>query len=174
MQKMNYFKKILVSFFMLASAQGLCLSAPALKELESPIDTIKLYIYKGYVLKELPYVTYTVRMKDKEMGDYINIVKTNCNDMSTGVISTFSYDKSYFPAYNTLDTNIYLAPLKSGAALYNAATYACTSADSYTKTKNKGSSEKDGMGMKILKGTGEVLGTIIVLPFAILGALVGS
>ena len=174
MQKTNYFKKLFIIIFAFISIQGSCLSAPALKELECPIDTIKLYIYKGYILKELPYVTYTVRMKDKEMGDYINVVKTNCNDMSSGVITTFNYDKSYYPLYTNLNNDITYKPLQSGAALYNAAAFACTHSDTYKKTKENASTETDGMGMKILKGTGKTLGFIILLPFILLGALAGS
>ena len=174
MQKMNYFKKMLVIIFAVMSFQTVCLSAPALKEIDNPIETIKLYIYKGYIYKNLPYVLYTVRMNDKVMGDYINIVKTNCNDMSTGVISTFKYDKSYYPTYNLNDTNVSLEPLKSGAALYNAATYACTNSETYVKTKENASSERDGVAMKIIKGTGKTIGFIIALPFIILGSLAGG
>ena len=174
MQKMNYFKKVFITLLIFTSIQGICLSAPSLKEVESPIKTIKLYIYKDYILKNLPYVAYTVRIKDKEMGDYINIVATDCNDMSTGVISTFSYDKSYYPDYESLEPKINFEPLKSGAVLYNAATYACTSKDTYLKTKEDSSSEKDGVCMKILKGTGTAIGVIIALPFYLLGALAGE
>ena len=171
---MNYFKKFLILVLTMISFQTVCMSTPALKELDNPIETIKLYIYKGYVYKDLPYAIYTVRIKDKEMGDYINVVKTNCNDMSTGIISTFKYDKSYYPTYNMNNTDVSLEPLKSGAALYNAATYACTNNDTYAKTKENASSEKDGLGMKILKGTGKTIGFIIILPIAIVGALAGG
>lgn len=171
---MNYFRKLLVTILTFMCIQGMSLSAPALKELESPIDTIKVYIYKGYIHKELPYVTYTVRTKDKELGDYINIVRTNCNDMSTGIISTLNYDKTFYPTYNMEQSNLNLKPLNSGAALYNAATYACTNNDTYTKTKKNASSEKDGLGMKIVKGIGKTLGFIIILPFALIAVLLGA
>jgi len=171
---MNYFKKTLIALLTFMCIQGLCVGSPALKELESPIDTIKIYIYKKYIYKELPYVIYTVRTKDKEMGDYINIVKTNCNDMTTGIISSFNYDKDYYPTYITHDDNVSLTQLQRGAALYSAAKYACTNNDTYKKTKENLSTEKDGLGMKILKGTGKTIGFILVLPFALLAILMGG
>lgn len=171
MKKINL-KNIIILFILFISLQGAGYCTPALKEIDSTIDTINLYIYKGYIQKKLPYVTYTVRTKDKNMGDYINIVKTNCNTMDTGIVSSLVFDKNYYPTYN-FDTQVELTPINSNALLYNAAKLACSSNDTYTKTKQNASSEKDGIPMKILKGTGKTIGFILVLPFAILGALLG-
>lgn len=172
---MNYFKKILILLLIFIGFQTNCYSS-SLKELESPIDTIKLYIYKDYIYKNLPNVIYTIRINDKAMGDYINIVETNCNDMSSGVIKTFEFDKKYNPIYNISLSDVVLEPAKPGTILYTAGTYACTSNDSYAKSKTKKTknSGEDGIGMKILKGAGKTIGFILILPFVILGALLGG
>lgn len=173
---MNYFKKILILFMIFIGFQTTCYSSPSLKELESPIETIKLYIYKNSIYKDTPNVIYTIRINDKEMGDYINIVETNCNDMSAGLIKTFEFNKKYNPVYNMSLSDVVLEPVKPGTVLYIAGTYACTSNDSYSKTKTKKTknSGEDGICMKILKGTGKTIGFILILPFVILGALAGG
>ena len=106
------------------------------------------------------------------MGDFINTIKTDCSDMTTGIVQSIAYDKNYYPTYNESE-NVSLDTLNTNSVLYNAAMFACNSKDTYTKTKKNASSEKDGIPMKILKGTGQTIGFILVLPFALLGALLG-
>lgn len=143
------------------------------EKIENPTNNrVKIYIEKKYIKKETPYVTYTVRMKDKKLGNYINIIKTDCSDLSSAIIATLEYDSSYIPIYNLDEQNYEFKPIQKDAMLYNPATYACMSKDTYTKNviedKDAIIHSSDNVAVKILKGIGIGIGCIVALPVILL------
>ena len=114
------------------------------------------------------YVLYTVHFKNKDIGDYINVICTDCANFSSNIILTTEYDKNFAPIYETYKINyLNLQPIGNNTMLYNAAVYACTSKESYNKSEKTG----DSKVKKVVKSIGKCIGTILMLPFALLEAL---
>lgn len=168
-------KKVIIIILLLFINIGAAHSA--WKKIENPVNnSAKIYVETKYIKKETPYVTYTIRMKDKLLGDYINIVKTDCSDLSSAIISTIEYDSSFVPIYNNEEPTF--KPVDKNASLYNCATYACTSKDTYTKNviddKDAMIHSSDKVAVKILKGIGIGIGCIVALPVILLVFLFGA
>lgn len=131
---MNYSKFVIAAFAIFFTVNNTSYAA-ALKEIDNPINDVKIYIYKKYIQKENSSATYTIRIQDKNVGDYINVINTNCSDFSSAIVTTTEYNSSFVPIYdNILSEDLDYKSIDKNSVLYNAATYACMSENTYTTT----------------------------------------
>lgn len=131
---------------------------------------INIEIKKDAIYKNQNYVFYTVHFKSKKIGDYINVIRTNCSDFTSNILMTSAYDDSFKPYYEDyeIDESNNKA-IDSTSILYDSATYACMAKDNYSKSSK--SSKGESKVKKVFKGIGEGLLMILVLPFALIGAI---
>ena len=168
---MNYYKRTCLLILCCLLFNNVCFASPLLKELESNDPDKRVFIYTEYIEKVAPFAKYTVRIKSGKQGDYISIVETNCSDFSSIVFLTLKYSANYYPYYSSKDTGKF-QQLDRSSILYNAASYACMSNDTYSETSKKSvSKSNDNIAVKILKGIGTTVGCIVLLPIAILVAI---
>jgi hypothetical protein len=133
-------------------------------------DNVSTYIQTNTIRKDNGNVTYTTRLKMKNVGDYINVVYTNCSDLSSATLGTYEFDKNFSIVYEGLDIPSELTALDKTSLLYNVATTACTLDHSYNVAKAK----KGNKFVKVMKGIGTVLGCILIAPFVLVAAILGA
>ena len=129
-----------------------------------------IYLQTNTIKRDDAYVTYTTRLKMKNVGDYINVVYTNCSDLSSATLGTYEYAKDFSIKYESLDIPNELTALDKTSLLYDVAPIACSSEPSYNVAKPK----KDNKFVKVLKGIGTDIGFILIAPFALLAVLLGA
>lgn len=129
-----------------------------------------IYLQTNTIKKDGAYATYTTRLKMKNVGDYINVVYTNCSDFSSATLGTYEYADDFSIIYESLDVPKELTPLDKTSLLYNVVPIACTAEHSYLVVKPK----KPNKFVKVMKGIGTGLGYIIIAPFALLFLLLGA
>ena len=149
-------------------------------EVKSQNSSIKAYINEDNIQKNNITVIYTLRFKDKNIGDYINVVQSNCSDFSTAVLATYEYDKNLKIDYSSI-LSISMPEYKQiddSSILYNAASIACvlpSNTKNFTEIKktesNKKSTNEKSLTKKIISGVGDSVLFVVCLPFAILNAL---
>lgn len=133
-------------------------------------DKASIYLQTNTIKKEGAFATYTTRLKMKNVGDYINVVYTNCSDFSSATLGTYEYADDFSISYESLDIPRDLTQLDKTSLLYNVAPVACTAEHSYNVVKAK----KPNKFVKVMKGIGTGLGYIIIAPFALLFLLLGA
>jgi hypothetical protein len=166
--------KIFNKYFILGIIT-LILSQPVLaannwKHIENnKTNKVSTYLQTNSINKSGDFVTYTTRLKMKNVGDYINVVYTNCTDFSSATLGTYEFNKDFSISYEDLYSNIpsELTPLDNTAILYNVASVACVSNQTYKVIKGK----KENMFVKVVKGVGTVIGFILLAPFVIVAAV---
>lgn len=141
------------------------------KQIENnKINKISIYLQTDTIKKEDFYVTFTTRLNIKKVGDYINVVQTNCTDLSSATLGTYEYSKDFSINYENLKTSTNLTPIDKTSSLYNVAQIACTSENTYNTVHPK----KENLFIKVAKGIGTVIGYIFIAPLAILAIIFGS
>lgn len=129
-----------------------------------------IYLQTNTIKKDGAYATYTTRLKMKNVGDYINVVYTNCSDFSSATLGTYEYADDFSTSYESLSIPRELTSLDKTSLLYNVAPIACISEHSYNVVKPK----KENKFVKVIKGIGIGIGYILIAPFALLALVLGA
>lgn len=129
-----------------------------------------IYLQTNTIKKNGAFVTYTTRLKIKNIGDYINVVHTNCSDFSSATLGTYEYSKDFSISYDNLEIPQELTPIDKTSLLYNVAPIACTSENTYQVVKPK----KENKFVKVIKGIGKGIGYILIAPFVLIALILGA
>lgn len=129
-----------------------------------------IYLQTNTIKKDGVFVTYTTRLKMKNIGDYINVVHTKCSDFSSATLGTYEYSKDFKINYDNLKIPQELTPIDKTSLLYNVAPIACTLENTYQVIKPK----KENTFVKVIKGIGKGIGYILIAPFALIAIILGA
>lgn len=162
------------------------------------IQKLKLKVYlntKSYKCDD-NYIFYIIRYKGKNVGDYINTICSNYNDYSSAIIETKEFNKNYKPEYpNISDISDNFMKLDESSILSSIVPIVCRDIrflqasaakkeeikNNKTKIKNSKKEKtyktkvyRENIFVKFFKGVGKIFEFILILPFAVLFALLGS
>lgn len=191
-------KKLLIIFFIFTLFFNTATASEWKKIKDENIKNLKLEVWLNsfYYKRNGDYVIYRVRFKNNEIGDYENMVCTNCSDYTSAILNTQLFDKTYIPTFpDVSEVNTNLVEIDKTSMLMsvipiicNASNYPETKPYNYTDQitsqidtpkpikvkKEKKVKEKTyrsssiGDGFKsFMKGVGTVLGCILIAPLAI-------
>lgn len=157
---------------------------------------LKVYLNTKIYKCENNYIFYLVRYKGKEIGDYTNSICSNRNDYSSVILETNKFSKDYTPQYpNIVDITDDFIKLDKQSLLNSIVPIACKEFNSnkisirknkinntetgvktakVEKKNYKTNSSGENIFAKFFKGVGKVCEFILIIPLAILFALLGS
>ncbi|MCM1264895.1 MAG: hypothetical protein NC200_01740 [Candidatus Gastranaerophilales bacterium] len=186
-------KKIIAIYLVMFMASN-CVFAgewTKMKEFSAANKQLEVWYNPTYTKCDENYVLYTMRFKEKGVGDYINIVCTDTTTMDTAVIGTYLYDKKFVPEYPEIYSfSDCFKPLDTTSMLYPVAQRACADYKIRSQYNNSGTSkkyskrktsyvsgatkEKKSFISSFFGGLFTVIGVIIVLPFVIVGKILSA
>ncbi len=181
--------KILVFVLIFLIFSGSVMASDWKKVKDEQIKNLKLEVWlnNANYNRSGDYLMYAVRFKNKEVGDYVNTICTDCRDYSSVVLDTQLYDKNFIPQYPDFsEINSNFVPIDKTSMLMSVAPKACreltsvSNTKSSVKSKNEKSKTPSGEGgfKKFIKGVGSFFKFILIAPIAIvivvLQALAGT
>ena len=182
------FKKIIIMYFVIFMSANYVFAGEwtKVKECSAGNKNLEAWYNPKYTRCRDNYVFYTMRFKEKDVGDYINLVCTNVKDMTTAVVGTSVYEKKFVPEYpEGYLSSVVFQPLDETSMLYPVAQLAIKDYERLIKVKSTSSGYSGKNGSQSVSkpkknfigsffgGLATAIGVIIILPFVVLGKILG-